>query len=288
MTLRLIDGMHALMPDYDGFILDLWGVVHDGTAPFPGVLDCMRHLIEAQKRVVLLSNAPRRADDVVRRIAKIGVPEGLYHGVMSSGEEAWQHLFRRDDPFYAALGRRCLHIGSERDLEIREGLDLDFVETPGQADFILNTGPAEWEDTIADYAPLLEDAEAIGLPMVCANPDLVVIHNGQPALCAGALAEHYESIGGRVRWHGKPYPSVYDSCLALIGIAERRRILAIGDSLRTDIAGADGAGIDSLLIAGGVHAAEFTANGALDRAQIAAAIRKSGTNPIAVAARFVW
>jgi HAD superfamily hydrolase (TIGR01459 family) len=288
MTLRLIDGMHALMPDYDGFILDLWGVVHDGTAPFPGVLDCMRHLIEAKKRVVLLSNAPRRADDVVRRIAKIGVPEGLYHGVMSSGEEAWQHLFRRDDPFYAALGRRCLHIGSERDLEIREGLDLDFVETPGQADFILNTGPAEWEDTIADYAPLLEDAEAIGLPMVCANPDLVVIHNGQPALCAGALAEHYESIGGRVRWHGKPYPSVYDSCLALIGIAERRRILAIGDSLRTDIAGADGAGIDSLLIAGGVHAAEFTANGALDRAQIAAAIRKSGTNPIAVAARFVW
>src|SRR5229473_136856 len=106
MTLRLIDGMHALALDYDGFILDLWGVVHDGTAPFPGVLDCMGRLIEARKRVVLLSNAPRRSDDVVRRIAKIGVPAGLYHGVMSSGEEAWQHLARRDDPFYApALSR---------------------------------------------------------------------------------------------------------------------------------------------------------------------------------------
>ena len=98
----------------------------------------------------------------------------------------------------------------------------------------------------------------------------------------------YNLLGGRVRWHGKPNPSVYDSCLALMGIAERRRILAIGDSLRTDIAGAAGAGIDALLIAGGIHAGEFTADGALDRDRIAAAIRQSGTSPIAVAARFVW
>ncbi len=288
MTLRVIDGVRDLAPAYDGFILDLWGVVHDGVAPFPGVLDCMGRLVRAGKRIVLLSNAPRRADDVVRRIAKIGVPEGLYHGVMSSGEEAWQYLHDRQDPFYAALGRRCLHICSERDLEIREGLDLDFVDTPGEADFILTTGPAEWEDTHEDYRPVLEAARGRDLPMVCANPDLVVIHAGRPALCAGAIAEEYEALGGRVRWHGKPYPSVYDSCLALLGIAERRRILAIGDSLRTDIAGAARAGIDSLLIAGGIHAAEFSANRALDRHKIDAAIRASATNPLAVAAGFVW
>jgi HAD superfamily hydrolase (TIGR01459 family) len=288
VTLRLIDGMRVLAPQYDGFILDLWGVVHDGIAPFPGVLDCMERLIGAGKRLVLLSNAPRRSEDVVRRIARIGVPEGLYHGVMSSGEEAWQYLRRRDEPFYTALGRRCLHIGSERDLEIREGLDLVFVETPAEADFILNTGPAEWDDTIEDYAPVLHAALARGLPMVCANPDLVVIHDGKPALCAGALAEQYQTIGGRVRWHGKPYPSVYDSCLGLLGIADRRHILAIGDSLRTDIVGAEGAGIDSLLIAGGVHAAEFAAGGKLDLERIATAIDKTGTHPIGVAARFVW
>jgi HAD superfamily hydrolase (TIGR01459 family) len=288
MTLPLLDGMRGLAPGYDGFILDLWGVVHDGTAPFPGVLDCMGRLIAAGKRVVLLSNAPRRSDDVVRRIARIGVPAGLYHGVMSSGEEAWQYLHDRADPFYAALGRRVLHIGSERDLEIRDGLDLEFVETPGEADFILNTGPAEWEDTIADYAPVLAAARQRDLPMVCANPDLVVIHDGRPALCAGALAEAYERVGGTVRWHGKPYPSVYDSCLALLGIAERSRILAIGDSLRTDIAGAAGAGIASLLIAGGVHAAEFGGADGLDLDRVAAAIKESRTNPIAVAARFVW
>jgi len=283
-----LPGFAPLADRYDGFILDLWGVVHDGTAPFPGVLDCMERLIGAGKRLVLLSNAPRRSEDVVRRIARIGVPERLYHAVMSSGEETWQYLYRRDEPFYAALGRRCLHIGSERDLEIREGLDLVFVDVPAEADFILNTGPAEWDDTIEDYAPVLQAARAGGLPMVCANPDLVVIHDGRPALCAGALAEQYQAMGGRVRWHGKPYPSVYDSCLGLLGIIDRRRILAIGDSLRTDIAGAEGAGIDSLLIAGGVHAAEFGTGGKLALDRIASAIQQSGTHPIGVAARFVW
>src|SRR5213595_3712811 len=192
MTFGAIDGMRALAPAYDGFILDLWGVVHDGTAPVPGVLDCMERLLGAGKRLVLLSNAPRRSDDVVRRIARIGVPQRLYHGVMSSGEEAWQSLKHRNEPFYAALGRRCLHIGSERDLEMREGLDLEYVATTEEAQFILNTGPAGWDDRIEDYEPLLCDAIGRGLPMVCANPDLVVMRGSTLHLCAGALARWYE------------------------------------------------------------------------------------------------
>jgi HAD superfamily hydrolase (TIGR01459 family) len=288
MSIRLIDGMRELAPHYDGVILDLWGVVHDGTAPFPGVLDCMERLIASGKRVVLLSNAPRRSDDVVRRVAKIGVPDHLFHGVMSSGEEAWLCLFHRTEPFYAGLGRCCLHIGSDRDLEMRDGLDLTFADAPADADFILNTGPAEWEDKIEDYAPVLNVACARDLPMVCANPDLVVVHAGKPALCAGALAEEYERIGGRVRWHGKPYPSVYASCLDLLGIADKRRILAVGDSLRTDIAGAAAAGIDSLLVAGGIHAAEFGADGALDPDSIEAALAECPGRPVAAAARFIW
>ncbi|HTV87659.1 MAG TPA: TIGR01459 family HAD-type hydrolase [Stellaceae bacterium] len=288
MTLRVYDGMRELAPHFDGFILDLWGVVHDGVRPYPGVLDCMARLIGAGKRLVLLSNAPRRTDDVMRRIAGIGVPPELYHAVMSSGEEAWQRLHDRDEPFYAALGRRCLQIGSERDLEMRDGLALDFVESVAVADFILNTGPAEWDDTLDDYAPLLAEALARDLPMVCANPDLVVMHGGEMALCAGALAEHYESLGGRVRWHGKPYPSVYHSCFRLLGIADRRRILAIGDSLRTDIAGAAAVGIPSLLVAGGVHAAEFCAAGKLDPQRVAAGLATAGLQPIGVALGFAW
>jgi HAD superfamily hydrolase (TIGR01459 family) len=288
MTLREVHGIGELAADYDGLILDLWGVVHDGVRPYPGVLDCLARLLAAGKRIVLLSNAPRRADDVMRRIAAIGVPESLYHAAMSSGEEAWQHLSRCDDPFYAGLGRNCLHICSDRDLEIREGLGLVYVETAAAADFILNTGPAGWDDTIEDYAPLLASARERDLKMVCANPDLTVMHGAKMALCAGALAVHYESIGGTVRWHGKPYRSVYDSSMALLGIEDRSRILAVGDSLRTDIAGANGAGVDSLLIAGGLHAEEFAGADRLDLDRVAAAAAKAGVRPMAVAARFAW
>ena len=290
MAVPSIPGIAAVAPRYDGFILDLWGVIHDGVAPMPGAVDCLRALIAGGKRIALLSNAPRRAEDVIRRIAQIGVPAGTYHHVMSSGEEAWQYLRRRDDPFYAALGRRCLHICSDRDLEIREGLGLDYVDTAEAAQFILNTGPAGWDDTIEDYAPLLLRALACGLPMVCANPDLVVMHGARMALCAGALAQWYETEGGRVRWHGKPYRSVYDSCLALLGIDDRSRILAIGDSLRTDIAGAAGAGLDSLLIAGGIHAEEFGMSGARepDFARIRAVLAAGSYNPIGFARTFSW
>jgi HAD superfamily hydrolase (TIGR01459 family) len=279
-----------LTQHYDGFILDLWGVIHDGVAPFPGALECLRGLIEAGKRIVFLSNAPRRAGDVVERIDRIGVSATLYHHVMSSGEEAWQRLARRDDSFYATLGRRCLHIGSERDTGIREGLGLELVETPEEAEFILNTGPAGWDDHIEDYTLLLQRALVRSLPMVCANPDLVVMHGGRFALCAGALAQYYEKIGGVVRWHGKPYRSVYDTSLCLLGVEDRSRILAIGDSLRTDIAGAAGAGIDSVLITGGVHAGEFGAidGQGPDLQRIEAALGEGPYCPVGVAQSLCW
>ena len=290
MGIGLIRGIGALAPRYDGFILDLWGVVHDGVAPQPGALECLRGLIEGGKRIVLLSNAPRRSCDVVERINRMGVPAGLYHDVICSGEEAWQYLARRDDPFYAALGRRCLHIGSVRDTGIREGLGLELVETAEEAEFILNTGPAGWNDRIEDYTPILQRALARGLPMVCANPDLVVMHAGRLALCAGALAQWYEERGGRVRWHGKPFRSVYDSCLDLLGIDDRSRILAVGDSLRTDIAGAAGAGIDSVLIVGGIHADEFGAIGGQppDLERIEEALREGSYSPVGIARNFCW
>ena len=290
MKLQLIGGIREVVLRYDGFILDLWGVIHDGVAPMPGAVECLRSLLEGGKRIVLLSNAPRRADDVVRRITRIGVPAELYHHVMSSGEEAWQHLNRRDDPFYAGLGRRCLHIGSERDMEIREGLALEFVDTAEEAQFILNTGPAGWDDRIEDYELLLLAALARDLPMVCANPDLVVMHGGRLALCAGALAKWYEEAGGRVRWHGKPFRSVYDTCLGLLSIEDRSRILAVGDSLRTDIAGAAGAGLDSLLIAGGIHAEEFgmVSDRVPDLRRVEAAICDGSYNPVGVAWSFCW
>ena len=183
----------------------------------------------------------------------------------------------------------CISVQSVIPVSVR-GSALELVETAEEAEFILNTGPAGWDDQIEDYAPLLRRALACGLPMVCANPDLVVMHGGRLALCAGALAQWYEESGGRVRWHGKPFPSVYDACLDLLGIDDRSRILAVGDSLRTDIAGAAGAGIDSVLIIGGIHADEFGASGGQlpDLERIESALREGSYNPVGVALSFCW
>jgi HAD superfamily hydrolase (TIGR01459 family) len=291
VNLRLLAGLREIAPEYDGVILDLWGVLHDGSKPFPGVLDALARLKSAGKRLAILSNAPRRAHLVASRLTEIGIPPELYDHIHSSGEEAWQHLKRRDDAFYAALGRRCYHLGPARDENMVEGIDIERVTAIAAAEFILNTGPAlGWEETVGDYETLLQAARAGEVPMVCANPDLVVIHEGRPAICAGALAERYEALGGYVRWHGKPYPSVYETCFAALDIAERGRILAVGDSLRTDIAGAAAAGIDSVLVTGGIHSEQFgVAPGELpDRARIEAALAAGGHHPVAAMARFRW
>ena len=290
MSIRIIDGIGEIADGYDGFILDLWGVLHDGMGPYPGVLDALRRLKAAGKRLVILSNAPRRAAPVAARMAEIGIPPGLYDAVHSSGEEVWRHLKDRDEPFYAALGRRFYHIGPPRDDGVGAGLDFTRVEDVAEADFILNTGPWGWEATTEGYEDLLQAAQARDLPMVCANADLVVVHRGRRMFCAGALAERYEAIGGRVRWHGKPFLSVYETCFALLGIADRRRILAVGDSLRTDIAGAANAGIDSLLVSSGVHAAEIGhGTGARpDPARLAATTAESGVTPTLAIAEFAW
>jgi HAD superfamily hydrolase (TIGR01459 family) len=290
MTLRQLTGLGEIALAYDGLILDLWGVLHDGSKPFPGVVDALSRLKHAGKQVAVLSNAPRRAALVEQRMNQIGILPGLYDHVHSSGEETWQHLVRRDDPFYAALGRRCYHIGPARDDNMLAGSGLARVAAVEEAEFILNTGPSDWDETVEQYEPLLQSALARALPMVCANPDLVVIHTGRRSICAGAVAERYEALGGRVRWHGKPYPAVYAACLALLGITDRRRILAVGDSLRTDIAGANAAGIDSVLVTGGIHAEEFglDAGGEPDLARLNQAVAASGHTPTAVMTQFRW
>jgi len=283
-------GLGEIAGDYDGFILDLWGVLHDGRAPIPGVLDCLARLRSAGKRTTILSNAPRRAELVEARVAEIGIPRALYDSLMCSGEEAWQHLSRRTDPFYAALGRACYHIGPRRDDNMLADIGLRRVDDVAEADFILNTGPSEYEATVEQYEPLLRAARLRELPMVCANPDLVVIHQGRRAICAGALAQRYEEIGGAVRWHGKPFPSVYETCFGLLGIADRGRILAVGDSLRTDIAGANAVGIASILVLGGIHGEELgVVAGALpDSARLAAAVAASGQRPSYAIAHLFW
>ena len=294
MSIRILHGIREVAADYDGFLLDLWGVLHDGSQPFPEVLDALRRLKAADKTLVILSNAPRRAAMVADRLVEIGIPTNLYDALHSSGEEAWLHLKNRDDPFFRTLGRRCYFIGPQRDDPLLAGLDYQRVADVAQADFFLAVGPENWDEDLSAFTAVLDAGLARKLPMVCANADLVVDHQGRRSICAGAMAEYYEQRGGRVRWHGKPYRSVYDFCFARFaerGIADRSRIVAFGDSFRTDIAGAAGAGIASVLTASGIHADEIGLTHAttLDPRRIEALAAAAGSGvPTAAMGEFRW
>lgn len=277
MTVPLLPGLAPFAGRYDGFILDLWGVLHDGQHPMPGAPEALAHLRAAGKRIVILSNAPRRATAVIRRITEIGIAPGLYDALLSSGEATWHWLAAGHAP-----GRRLYPIMAARDATMLEGLALQRVEDIGAADFILNTGVESASDRVEDFEAVLAAGAARGLLMVCANPDLMVIHAGKPEICAGAVALRYEALGGKVQYFGKPHAAIYETCLDLLGIADRGRILAVGDSLRTDIAGARAAGIASLLVLGGIHQEELTGG------DLEAVVRRAGVRPDAAVASFHW
>lgn len=289
-TISVLGGLSDWADRFDGVILDLWGVIHDGLTPYPGVLDCLAELKRAGKRSCLLSNAPRRVTEVIARLEEIGVPRHLYDAVLSSGEAAHWAIADRPDRFHADLGRRCLHLGPPRDNSVHEGLDLDLVTQPEEADFVLNTGADGFDDTLDDYKPILEKAARCGLPMICANPDLTVMMGDTVAICAGLLAEHYEVLGGRVAYHGKPHPPVYQQCLALLEPVSSSRLLAVGDNFLTDIAGANRAGLASLLVTSGIYAQELSQSGTgtPDPAAIAKLAASTGAYPDAAIARLVW
>jgi len=289
-TVPVVDGLSALADRYDAFVLDLWGVVHDGVHPFPGVNACLAELQAAGKPVLLLSNAPRRVGSIAAKLAAMGVePSGWTH-LMSSGEATHEGLRDRDTAPFDTLGRRLYHLGPERDVDVYDGLDgYAVVGRLDEADFVLNTGPDAYDETVDDHRPVLDEAARRGLPMVCANPDLVVMVGETRAICAGTLAQEYEAMGGAVTWIGKPRPAVYRRCLGLLGDPAPHRVLAVGDSLRTDVAGARTMGFDSLFVAGGIHGHDLAGpGGALDAGRLAALVADRGIAPTAAIAELRW
>ena len=252
--MRHIEGLREIAVDYDGFIIDLWGVVHDGVTPYPAALDCLGRL--RGRPITLLSNAPRRGVSAQSMLRLLGVGDELYSNILTSGEAAWLALRDRTDPWFARLGHTVYHLGPQRDRNVLDGLGLRLVGTPEKADFLLNTGPdddAKEPRELAVFVPELDECLRAQLPMICANPDLSVVRGGVRLLCAGALAEYYRQAGGDVFSLGKPDPAIYRMALEMLTVPADR-VLAIGDSLRTDVAGAAGYGLASVWVLDGVHA----------------------------------
>ena len=254
-TVRQIGGLSEISGRYDAVLCDIWGVLHNGVASFPPASEALSAFRAQGGAVVLITNAPRPSAPIARQVLKLGVSPEAFDAVVTSGDVTIGLM--------EASGDRVLHIGPARDLSLFEAAAEAGVRPRRvaleEANYALCTGLRRDEiETPDDYEPELNAMAARGMPMICANPD-IVIHRGDTLIyCAGALARRYEGLGGKVIYAGKPYAPIYDRALMLAERArgeriEKRRVLAIGDGMNTDIAGAARAGLDALFVTGGIH-----------------------------------
>lgn len=289
LTISVLGGVAELVERYDGFILDIWGVLHDGVAAYPGSPGCLALLQAAGRRAVLLSNAPRAAERVAERLAEMGIARGLYGQIVTSGDATVRAIREGGDAWHAGLGEACFYLGPERDRAMLTDCGRRSVALE-KADFILCTGLFdEANETPDSYRALFEQALARRLGFVCANPDRVVNRGRTLVYCAGALADLYQEMGGEVRRHGKPDAGVFHLARAALGNPDPARVLVVGDGLDTDLAGAAAAGFDALWVMDGIHAAELGADGKTpDAARVAAFLARARRQAVAVIERLVW
>ena len=265
-ALKFAERLRDLVGGVDVLLSDIWGVVHNGLVAFPDACDALRRFRAQGGTVILITNAPRPADSVQRQLRKLGVADETYDAIVSSGDLT-RH-FVADRP-----GQKMFLLGPERDNSIYRGLD-PVIAPLEQADYIVCTGLFDDETESAEnYRAMMLQARERRLTLVCANPDIVVERGDRLIYCAGAIAELYLELGGEVIFYGKPHRPIYERAIALA--AARRghtiqlsRVLAIGDSVRTDLAGAHGFGIDCLFVTRGIHAEDFEGIDQLDPASV--------------------
>ena len=281
-------GIASLANHYDGFIVDQWGVLHDGATAYPGVAECLDELMRLGKRVVVLSNSGKRADHNARMMERLGLPSRLYTAIVTSGEATWIELKDRVHPFTASLGRRGLVIARDDDLSVANGLDLEVVDDVAAADFILLSGVDGRE--LDGWKPLLAEARERSLPMICGNPDVLGLDSRGTFPGAGSVARLYRKMGGAVRFIGKPHPEIYEYCWQALGPLPRQRVVAVGDSIGHDVAGGAAAGTATALVTGGVHSDAFADVDGGDSIAARAAVlgAEEGAVPDWVVPAFVW
>lgn len=278
-------GLSQLSDRYDALMCDIWGVVHNGVAPYPSAVEALQRFRAAGGHVVLVSNASRPSPYIKLMLDRMKVPADAYDGIVTSGD-ATRELIAE------FAGQNVHHVGPVSDNPLFEGLDVQKTDAD-QAVAVVVTGLNHPDHHPAQYADELEQWKALGLPLICANPDKVVEIGDRIEYCPGALADIYEHEGGEVRMAGKPFPAIYNASAKKLAAAagrvlEKSRILAVGDSVRTDAAGAAGFGIDFLFITGSIHAEEIDAFGEPDEAVIEELVAPSGARMVAHMPRLRW
>lgn len=276
-----------LLANYDVMFCDVWGVLHDGHRAFEAACDALLKFRAKGGTVILVSNAPVPGERVAAMLDSRAVPRDAYDGIVASGEIALRHI--------AEKGYTRLHCIGPQQRDAATFTRLAAAQASiDTAEAILCTGlNDDINETADDYRPLLERARARNIPFVCANPDLVVDVGGTQYLCAGAIADLYERMDGEVFWAGKPHANAYDAAHAAAENArgkavDRKRIIAVGDSLRTDLKGAEAASIDAIFVASGIHRDEMMGNGVLDADKLAILFAPPAPPAIAVMERLTW
>jgi HAD superfamily hydrolase (TIGR01459 family) len=282
----LIPHFSTLAADYDVLLCDVWGVVHNGLAAFPPACDALMQMRSQGGRVVFITNSPRPSEQVARQLDQLHVPREAYDAMASSGDVTRQVIRSRP-------GQTIYHLGPERDRTIFAGQDVHFAPLE-KADYVICTGLEHDErEGPQDYRARLEAMLARKLFMVCGNPDVVVERGEQLVYCAGSLADLYQTMGGEVLYAGKPYRPIYDMAIeeaekAAGHTIDRARVLAIGDSVRTDLKGARTFGVDFLFITSGIHAEELGGRERPDTGALQNVFAAAGDLPKAVMRQLVW
>jgi HAD superfamily hydrolase (TIGR01459 family) len=265
-ALQFAERLRDLVGGVDVVLSDIWGVVHNGLVAFPEACEALHRFRDQGGAVILITNAPRPADSVQRQLRRLGVADEIYDAIVSSGDLTRHYVAGRG-------GQKVFWVGPERDNSIYRGLD-PVLATLEQADYIVCTGLFDDEtESAEDYRAMMMQAHARKLPLICANPDIVVERGDRLVYCAGAIAELYRELGGEVIFYGKPHRPIYERAMALAAgrhghTTPLSRVLAIGDSVRTDLAGARGFGIDCLFVTRGIHAEDFEGVDQLDPAAV--------------------
>jgi HAD superfamily hydrolase (TIGR01459 family) len=280
----LIPHFSTLAPDYDVLLCDVWGVVHNGISAFPHACDALMRARARGAAVILITNAPRPSTVVARQLEKLHVPRETYDAIVSSGDVTRAVIEARP-------GQSLFHLGPERDRSMFMRFNVAPLEN---ADYVVCSGLEDDEvETPADYRPRLQQMLDRRLLMVCANPDVVVERGPKLVYCAGAIADLYATMGGMVLYAGKPYRPIYDMALAKAQTAAgrkvaARRVLAVGDSVRTDLKGARTIGVDFLFVTSGIHAEELGGRERPDSKALNATFAAAGEVPKAVMRELTW
>ncbi len=272
---KRIQNLSEVVGGYDVVLSDVWGVVHNGVTAFPHSCQALAEARKAGATVVLITNSPRPAPGVIEQLKLLGVEDGTYDRIVTSGDVT-RHLI-------AEGPKKVFLLGPERDMPLFDGLDVEVVSAD-EAEAIVCTGFFDDEKEVPeDYTDMLKAWVARDVPFICANPDLVVERGHKIIPCAGAVAAYYEQLGGKTRIAGKPHFPIYEASLAAArearGEFDKSKVLAIGDGMPTDVRGALSQGLDLLYISAGIHVAEYTVNGETDEAILQAWLKSENAAP---------